>query len=448
MAVDSPGRQMTMRVVSSRVITRRGALQVGTLGGLGLSLPDILRWEARSDQKDFQSRPGPAHSVINIFLPGGMAHQDTFDPKPKSPTEYRGGLEVIDTRLPGIQFSSLLPRTATILDRVTLCRAVSHVLADHDAGVHQMYTGYGPSPAISYPSLGSVVAHEYGPRNDLPAYICVPGKPHRFAGNGYLSTAYGPFGLGSDPAEDGFAVKDLRPPARVNTARQSRARSLLSLVNERVDREAEVPRLQAIDSFYRQAYRMIDSPAARAAFDLSKEKPATREAYGNGAAGMRMLLARRLVEAGVRFVSLEYGTWDAHFNIAPSLAGQVPVFDHALAALVTDLDDRGLLETTLVTVTTEFGRTPRINKSAGRDHWARVFSVMLAGAGIRRGHVHGSSDLTASSPDTGALSPRDLLTTVYHQIGIVAEKELMAPGARPIEIVKGGRVVKELLEAS
>ena len=161
-----------------------------------------------------------------------------------------------------------------------------------------------------------------------------------------------------------------------------------------------------------------------------------------------MLLARRLVEAGVRFVSLEYGTWDAHFNIAPSLAGQVPVFDHALAALVTDLDDRGLLETTLVTVTTEFGRTPRINKSAGRDHWARVFSVMLAGAGIRRGHVHGSSDLTASSPDTGALSPRDLLTTVYHQIGIVAEKELMAPGARPIEIVKGGRVVKELLEAS
>ncbi len=437
-----------MGSVSSSAITRRRALQVGTLSGFGLSLSDLLRWEARADQKDFESRPGPAHSVINIFLPGGIAHQDTFDPKPQSPAEYRGQLEVIDTRLPGVQFSSLLPRTATILDRVTLCRAVSHVLADHDAGVHQMYTGYGPSPAISYPSLGSVVAHEYGPRNDLPAYICVPGKHHRFAGNGYLSTAFGPFGLGSDPAEADFAVKDLRPPARINTARQSRARSLLSLVNERVDREAEVPRLKAIDSFYQQAYRMIDSPAARAAFDLSQEKSTTRDAYGSGAAGMRMLLARRLVEAGVRFVSLEYGTWDGHFNIAPSLADQVPRFDRALAALITDLDDRGLLETTLVTVTTEFGRTPRINKAAGRDHWPRVFSVMLAGAGIRRGHVHGSSDLTASSPDTGALAPRDLLTTVYHQIGIVAEKELMAPGDRPIEIVKGGRVVKELLEAS
>ena len=437
-----------MSAVSSRLITRRRALQVGSLAGFGLGLPDLLRWEARADRKDFASRPGPAHSVISIFLPGGIAHQDTFDPKPQSPTQYRGTLEVIDTRLPGIQFSSLLPKTATILDRVTLCRGVSHVLADHDAGVHQMYTGYGPSPAIRFPSLGSVVSHEFGPRNDLPAYICVPNKHHRFAGNGYLSTAHGPFGLGSDPAVSGFAVKDLRPPPRLSPSRQVRARGLLSLVNERVDRESRVSRLEAVDSFYEQAYRMIDSPQARSAFDLSKEKPATRDAYGSGAAGMRMLLARRLVEAGVRFVSLEYGTWDNHFNIAPSLQVQVPSFDQALAALVTDLDDRGLLKTTLVTVTTEFGRTPRINSAAGRDHWSRVFSVLLAGAGIRRGHVHGSSDLTASSPDTGALAPRDLLTTVYHQIGIVAEKELMAPGDRPIEIVKGGRVVQELLEAS
>ncbi|MEE3285901.1 MAG: DUF1501 domain-containing protein, partial [Planctomycetota bacterium] len=146
-----------MRPVSSPVITRRRALKIGTLTGFGLSLPDLLRWESRADQKTFESRPGPAHSVINIFLPGGIAHQDTFDPKPQAPTEYRGQLEVIDTRLPGVQFSSLLPRSATILDRVTLCRAVSHVLADHDAGVHQMYTGYGPSPAIRYPSVGSVV---------------------------------------------------------------------------------------------------------------------------------------------------------------------------------------------------------------------------------------------------------------------------------------------------
>ena len=437
-----------MRPVNCLPLHRRRALQVGALSGFGLDLPGLLRFEAQADQKEFESRPGPAHSVINIFLPGGIAHQDTFDPKPKSPTEYRGDLEVINTRLPGIQFSHLLPRTATILDRVTLCRAVSHVLADHDAGVHQMYTGDGPSPAIRYPSLGSVVSHEFGPRNNLPAYICVPTKPHRFAGNGYLSTAHGPFGLGSDPAEDGFAVKDLSPPKALNPGRQSRARSLLSLVNKRVDQESDVPRLKAIDSFYQQAYRMIDSPAAREAFDLSKEKATTRNAYGSGAAGMRMLLARRLVEAGVRFVSLEYGSWDGHFNIAPQLAAQVPAFDQALAALITDLDQRGLLKNTLVTVTTEFGRTPRINKSAGRDHWARVFSVLLAGAGIRRGHVHGSSDLTASGPDSGALAPRDLLTTIYHQIGIVAEKELMAPGSRPIEIVKGGRIVKELLETS
>ena len=427
-----------------RRATRRDFLTVGALGGLGLSLADVLRWEARADIKQYTSREGRAKSVIHVFLPGGIAHQETFDPKPVSPTAYRGTVQAIATKLPGTQFSSHLPRLAEVNDQFTLCRAVTHLLADHDAGVHQMFTGYSPSPVVRYPSIGSVVSHEFGPRGDLPPYICIPERPNRFAGSGYLSSAHGPFGLGSDPGLPGFAVRDLAPPKEIGVQRVQRARGILRTINRRIERQPS-PRLAAIDSFYDQAYRLITSRQARAAFDLSTEPVAVQDAYGSSAAGRRMLVARRLVQAGARFVSLTYGSWDNHFNIAPSIGSQLPAFDHALAGLLRDLIERDLFDSTLVVVTTEFGRTPKINSNAGRDHWSRVFSVLLAGAGIKRGTVHGSSNLTAGEPESGAMSAQDLLTTVYHLIGIVADKELMAPGERPVEIVKNGHVVKELL---
>ena len=424
--------------------SRRHFLTVGALGGLGLSLADVLRWETRAEIKQFDHREGAAKSVIHVFLPGGIAHQESFDPKPLSPVAYRGTTQSIDTKLPGIQFSHHLPKLAERNDQFTLCRAVTHVLADHDAGVHQMFTGYAPSPVLRYPSQGSVVSHEFGARGDLPPYICIPDKPNNFAGSGYLSSAHGPFSLGSDPGASGFVVRDLVPPSEITAQRTQRARRILRRINRRIERQPAAP-LAAIDAFYEQAYRLVTSQRARAAFDLSAEPPAVQESYGSSAAGRRLLVARRLVEAGARFVSLTYGSWDDHFNIAPSIGGQLPAFDHAFAALLGDLIQRDLFDSTLVVVTTEFGRTPKINSSAGRDHWSRVFSVLLAGGGIRRGLVHGSSNLTAAEPETGAMSAQDLLTTIYHLIGIVAGKELMAPGERPVEIVKNGRVIQELL---
>ncbi|MFO0260316.1 MAG: DUF1501 domain-containing protein, partial [Planctomycetota bacterium] len=227
--------------------------------------------------------------------------------------------------------------------------------------------------------------------------------------------------------------------------RFTRRQKLLDVVNEHFKQREKSDSMEAVDTFYERAYGLIGSPAAREAFDISKEDAAIRDAYGRNQAGSRMLLARRLVEAGVRFVTLTYGGWDHHDNIAGAMRGQVPPFDQALATLINDLDSRGLLDSTLVCVGSEFGRTPKINATAGRDHWPKVFSLLMAGGGLKRGLAWGTSDATASEPDQDPLTVEDWATTVYHMLGIVADKELMAPGNRPIEIVDGGKVLKDLL---
>jgi hypothetical protein len=429
-----------------RRLTRRGFLHVGVIGGLGFTLDQFFRTRAaQAEAKFFESKEGPAKSVIHIFLPGGLAHQDSFDPKPYAPIEYRGTLRAIQTKLEGVQFTELFPKTAGIADKITICRSVSHGEAAHERGTHNMFTGYRPSPAIVYPSMGSVVAHEFGSRNNLPPYVCIPNQPNPYAGSGYLSSAYAPFSLGSDPASGNFEVRDLSLPSGVDDARFSRRRTMLEAVNQHFRSKESSDELDAMDSFYQRAYSMVSSKDAREAFRLDGEDAALRDAYGRNAAGQRMLLARRLVEAGVRFVSLTYGSWDMHNGILEGLRRQAPPFDQAYAALIGDLESRGLLDSTLVIVSTEFGRTPKINGTAGRDHWPKVFSVLLAGGGMKKGSVFGSSDATAAEPDTDALSVEDLATTIYHQIGIVAEKELVAPGPRPIEIVDGGKVRRELI---
>jgi len=220
---------------------------------------------------------------------------------------------------------------------------------------------------------------------------------------------------------------------------------MLSAVNEHFRAKEKSDSLEAMDSFYQRAYSMISSPKAREAFDIEKEDPKLRDEYGRNSAGARMLLARRLVEAGTRYVTLTYGSWDMHSNIAGSIKGQVPAFDQGFATLIRDLDRRGLLDSTMVCIASEFGRTPKINASAGRDHWPKVFSVVLAGGGIKPGIIYGKSDATASEPDEDALTVEDWATTIYHQMGIVADKELMAPGDRPIEIVDGGKVRQGLI---
>lgn len=308
-----------------------------------------------------------------------------------------------------------------------------------------MFTGYRPSPALVYPSMGSVVSHEFGPRNNLPPYVCIPSQPTTYAGSGYLSSAYAPFSLGSDPASGNFTVQDLNLPGGVDVNRFTTRRSMLDAVNDHFRGREKSDNIDAMDTFYQRAYGLISSQQAREAFNINAEAAPLRDEYGRNAAGRRMLLARRLVGAGVRLVSLTYGGWDMHNNIAGSMRGQMPAFDQAFSALIRDLDRTGLLKSTLVMVSSEFGRTPKINGTAGRDHWPKVFSVVLAGGGIKQGFIYGSSDSTATEPENDPLTVEDLATTVYHQLGITADKELMAPGNRPIEIVDGGKVRKELL---
>jgi hypothetical protein len=429
----------------SRRLARRSFLQVGFASGLGLTLPGLLRTRALAAQKFYESVEGAARSLIHIFLPGGMAHQESWDPKPYAPSEYRGPFGAIDTPVAGLQLGELFPQMAKVADKVTVCRSMTHGEAAHERGVHNMFTGYKPSPALQYPSFGSVVAHEFGGRNNLPPYVCIPGQPNEFAGSGYLSSAYGPFSVGGDPAQGNFRVRDLNLPDGLSEERFERRRSLLQAVDYHFSNLEKSDALDAMDSFYHEAYGLISSQQAREAFDMGKEPDAVRDRYGRHDAGQRMLLARRLVEAGVRLVSLTYGGWDHHDRIDNGFRGQAPNLDQGLAALLGDLDERGLLDSTLVMVSSEFGRTPKINQTGGRDHHPKVFSVLLAGGGIKRGHVHGASDALASVPDADPLTVPDLATTVYHQLGITADKELMAPGDRPIEIVADGQVVQALL---
>jgi uncharacterized protein (DUF1501 family) len=425
--------------------SRRGFLTVGFAGGLGLSLPELFRLrKAQADLKDYDHIEAKAKSLIHIFLPGGMAHQESFDPKPYSPIEYRGELGVIKTAIPGEVFCQTLPKTAAVADRLTVVRSMTHGEAAHERGTHNMFTGYKPSPALIFPSMGSVVSHEYGPRNNLPPYVCIPNQPNEFAGTGYLSSAFAPFSLGADPASNGFKVRDLSLPAGVDEPRAQRRRSALEAVNEHFRQREKSDALEAMNTFYDRAYSLISSQEAREAFNIEAEEAAVRDEYGRNAAGQRMLMARRLVAAGVRLVSLTYGGWDMHTNIAGGMNNQMPAFDQAYSTLIKDLERNGLLDETLVVVSSEFGRTPKINGNRGRDHWPKVFSVVLAGGGLTKGQIYGSSNATASEPEIDPLGPEDLATTLYHQLGIVADKELMAPGDRPIEIVKGGKVRKEL----
>jgi hypothetical protein len=301
--------------------------------------------------------------------------------------------------------------------------------------------------------MGSVVSHELGPRTPTPPYVVIPTAGSNFLGSGYLSNAYGPFALGSDPARPGFKVRDLSLPEGIDEARFERRKSWKELVDGHFSSLENDDKLDTMDSFYARAYGLLSSQESKEAFSLKGESESTKKLYGMEAwgpvlrprAGASFLTARRLVEAGARFVTVTYGAWDTHAYHYRGIETQLPDFDRAFAGLISDLDDRGLLDTTLVMVTSEFGRTPRINAGGGRDHWPRVFSIVLAGGGIKRGSVYGASDALAGEPADNPLSIEDYATTVYHLLGIDARKDLMSPGDRPQAIVMNGNVQRELL---
>ena len=301
---------------------RREFLFVGLVGSVGLTLGNLLKLQAQS-----LGNKARAQSVINIFLPGGIAAQETFDPKILAPIEYRGPLGNLKTKLDGIYFSESLKETAKVADKICVVRSMTHGEADHDRGTHNMFTGWRPSPAVQYPSIGSIVSHELGSRNDLPPYVCIPSQPNTFAGTGFLGSAYGPFSLGADPANGNFRVRDLNLPGGVDEKRFTERREIRAVVDEHFSTLEKSDALTGMDSFYQRAYAMMSSDKARAAFDIKQEPDKLRDEYGRNAAGQRMLLARRLVEAGTRFVSMTYGSWDHHDNIRNGVTNQMPQFD-------------------------------------------------------------------------------------------------------------------------
>lgn len=418
--------------------SRRDFLRIGALSGLGLTLGDYFQLQTASALEP------KAQSVIFVFLPGGMSHIDSWDPKPNAPIEYRGELGSVATNT-GDVLGGLMPKCAQVADKMTVIRSMSHNEAAHERGTHNMLTGYRPSPAIAYPSIGSVISHELGPKTNVPSYICIPDAGTPELGTGYLSTSYGPFSVGGSPESSGFSVRDLNLPEGVDLARNDRRRNLLTAVDAHFREMESSVLLEAMDSYYQRAYALISSQEAREAFAIQNEPDEMRDLYGRHAAGQRLLLARRLVEGGARFITTLIGGWDHHENIKGALQGQLTELDQALAGLLTDLDNRGLLDTTMVVVCSEFGRTVKLNPDGGRDHWPGAFSVMMAGGGIKRGIIHGSTDPRGGEPADSPVGPEDMAATIFTQLGIDPARRLMSPGNRPIDIVRGGKSIQAIL---
>ena len=454
--------------VGYRTLTRRQAVQAGTFGALGLSLADMLRLEARGEASTeaFQTTkagatgPAKALSVIQLHLGGGFPQHESFDPKPEAPVEYRGSFGVVKTKN-GDVFSDNLPKTAEIADKIAVVRSVVGKVPDHGLATYHLFKGYTPTAVIDYPAMGSIVSHELGRRGELPPYIAIPNNPGAVGGTGFLSSSFGPFELNADPGNKGFKVRDFSIPDGVPLDRFDRRRQARAIIQERIrELEADPSTLDTMDEFYSQAYTLLTSKDAQKAFTFDGESEDTFKLYGSDVTGSvkgpdnryhkkglaeRLIMARRLVEAGTRFVTVTYGSWDSHVDVRKNCLDQMAPLDQAIAGLVNDLDQRGLLDTTLFWVTSEFGRTPKVNGDSGRDHWARNYSMMLAGGGIARGVIHGASDSTGGEPARDAVPLEDIQSTVYSLLGIDANKELVAFGTRPIEIIKDGTIVKAIL---
>lgn len=422
--------------------SRRAFLKVGMLGGLGLTLGDYFRLSEASASTVITPK---AQSVIYIFMAGGMTHIDSFDPKPNAPLEIRGELGVVKTNT-GEYFGGKLPKLAGMADKMAIVRSLTHGEAAHERGTHNMLTGYRPSPAVAYPSFGSVVSHEFGPRNNLPAYIAIPNTgASPYFGTGYLSTAYGAFDVGGEPSDANFQVRDLGLPAGITPERFERRKGLLSAVDGHFRALESSDALDAMDSYYQRAYGLISSQSAREAFNMAAETEEMKVRYGKHGFGQRLLLARRLVEAGARFITVIDGGWDHHKDIKTVAGNQLPYVDEGLSTLLADLSERGLLESTMVVLATEFGRTSRLNADGGRDHWPKAFSVALAGGGIQGGVIHGETDFQAGEPTKDPVGPADIAATVYQLLGIAPEKKLMSAGNRPIDLVRDGGPVAAVM---
>ena len=432
---------------------RRDFLRVGAVGafGLNLSMSRLLEAAAKGDIDKSKSDI----SFVFIFLKGGLSTIDTFDMKPEAPSEIRGPFNPIRSNVPGTHVGEHISETAKVMDKFSLVRSFTHRNAGHGPADHYMFTGYHPvggfngglKPNNQHPSMGSVIAHKLGPRGPIPPYVCLPNM-HNSGSAAYLGAKAAPFTIEADPSSPGFAVPDLQPPLSVDAARVDDRRGLLAKV-DRFQKSAEAKAnrgTRELGVFAQRATELMTSKAAKEAFDIHKESPKLRDAYGRTTLGQSCLMARRLVEAGVRCVTVDHSNWDTHFhNFRVLKEDLLPKFDMAIPTFFRDMEDRGLLKKTVVVLTGEFGRTPKINAQAGRDHWSRSFTVAIGGGGVQGGRVIGKSDKWAMDPAVSPYGPEDLCATVYHLLGINPLSEMHTPEGRPIMLTNNGRVIKELL---
>lgn len=424
---------------------RRDVLRAGVAGLLGMSLPDALRAQALGAPALGAKRP--ATGVIQVWLAGGPATIDMWDLKPDAPEEIRGEFRPTATAAPGIAICEHLPGLAKVMDRCTLVRSLGHSISAHGPGTTYMATGNRPGPALEYPAAGPLAARLLSPRRGVPPYVTFAALREGASGigTGYLGPAFGPFEVEGDPARgtlqshgvslpEGFALRDLESR---ETLRDRFDRGLRAL-----DSTEEVA---GLDRFHRQAAEILRSDRVRAALDLSRERTALRDDYGRTTLGQGTLAARRLIEAGARFVTLGFGGWDTHADNFRALRDRLlPALDKALSTLVRDLESRGLLDETIVVCAGEFGRTPRVNTTTGRDHWSRSMSVLLAGGGFPLGAVYGSTDDRGTAPSRDACSPDDLAATLFQRLGFGPRHEVASAAGRPIAIFREGRCLESL----
>ena len=418
---------------------RRDFIRIGSLAPLSLNLAGFLKAAS-------ESKPRKDISVILLWQSGGSPHQDTFDMKPEAPLEYRGEFKPIPTTVPGLQICEHLPRTAKMAHKLTVLRSMRSKENNHERAINYLLTGYLPLPTIEFPSMGSVVSKELGPKNGMPPYVTIPNTFPSY-GAGHLGGEHNPF-ISGDPNVTGYKARDLTLPVDVDFQRLGNRRYLVEQMDKKFRAVEASPEFQALDGFYHRAYDLLSSPVAKKAFDIESEPAALRERYGRTPVGQGALLARRLVEAGVRFVTvakgwLNYDTHGDNFNTMKKVL--LPEFDPAFATLVEDLDQRGMLDSTLVMVNSEFGRTPKVNKDAGRDHHNKAWSVVFAGAGLTGGRILGATDATATEVTDNPAEPEDLLYSIYTLLGIDPAKEHHTSIGRPVKHVNGGKLIPGLL---
>ena len=425
-------------------ITRRHALQIGTLAGLGLSLPAFLKARQLSAA---EGKPGKEVNCILIWTQGGTSHHDTFDPKPDAPVSVRGEFHTIPTATPGVVFTEIVPRMAKEQKRFALLRGWNPQNGSHGTADQWVMSGRKLNQAISYPCYGSVVSHYHGFKTAMPPFIQLGSSiDRRFGGGspGVLGLQHAAFEMLADPNAAKFDVRDITPPAGLTHERVDHRKSILTRL-DKLQRDADLQpdAFDALDEHYKTAFNMITSPETKRAFAIDQEEAGLRDAYGRTRFGQSCLLARRLIESGVRFVTVTDGGWDTHQDNFKSLKNsRVPPVDQALPQLLIDLEQRGLLDSTLVMWLTDFGRTPVVNSASGRDHWSSAGFAIMAGAGVPGGHVLGATDADGGSVAKDQYLTDDIATTVYAKLGIPTDLIVQSPDDRPVRLIEG-RVINE-----